>query len=67
MSNALIWGIIGIVVAGFIGKIVLEWFNGGKYKPIVDLVVSITVFIGVASLIVKGIKTAVSVVNSIPK
>lgn len=67
MNNSLIWGIIGAVVLGFIGKIILEWFNAGRYKVIIDLVVSIGVFIAVSGLIVKGIQSAVTVINSIPK
>lgn len=67
MSNALIWSIISIVVTGFIGKLILEWFNQGRFKIIIDLVMSISVFILVGGLIIKGIQTASNVINSIPK
>lgn len=67
MSNALIWGIISAVVLGFVAKLVLEWFNAGRYKVIIDLVVSISVFIAVSGLIIKGVQSAVNVINSIPK
>lgn len=67
MSNALIWSILGIVVAGFLAKLMLEWFNQARYKPMIDLVVAISVFISVGTLIVRGIQVAVNVLNSIPK
>ena len=67
MSNTLIWTILGFVIGGFIGKQILEWVNQGRYKPMIDLVVAISVFISVGALIIKGIQTAVNVLNSIPK
>lgn len=67
MSNALLWSIIGIVVGGFVFKQILEWFNQGRFKPLIDLVVSITVFIAVSTLIVQGINAAKQVMDSIPK
>ena len=67
MSYAPIWTIIGLVVGGFIGKMMLEWFNQARYKPMVDLVVAVSVFISISALIIQGIRTAVEVLNSIPK
>lgn len=67
MSNALMWSVLSAVVGGFIIKLILEWFNAGRYKLYIDIIVAITVFIAVGGLITKGIKTAVSVINSIPK
>ena len=67
MSNSLLWAIVGIVVAGFVVKQILEWFNQGRFKPLVDLVVSISVFISVSALIVQGINAAKQVIDAIPK
>ena len=67
MSQALLWTSLGIVVGGFIIKLMLEWFNQARYKPMVDLVVAISVFISVGALIIQGIQTAINVLNSIPK
>ncbi len=57
---------MSIVVTGFLAKIMLEWFNQARYKPMVDLIVAISVFISIGSLIIKGIQTAVDVLNCIP-
>lgn len=67
MTNALMWSIISMVIGGFIFKQILEWFNQGRFKPIVDLVVSIGVFISVTALIIQGINSAKQVMDAIPK
>jgi hypothetical protein len=67
MNESLIWTILWIVVSGFLIKMMLEWFNQARDKPMVDLFVAISVFISVGALIIKGIQTAVNVLNSIPK
>ena len=67
MGHNTIWGILSAVVAGFLLKQMMEWFNQARYKPMVDLFVSISIFILVGSLIVQGIQTALNILNSIPK
>jgi len=67
LDNTLMWGVIGAFVGGFIGKQILEWFNQGRFKPMIDLIISISVFIAISSLIIRGINAAINVLNSIPK
>ena len=67
MNESLVWTILWIVIAGFLIKMMLEWFNQARYKPMADLFVAVSVFISVAALVIKGIQTAVNVLNSIPK
>lgn len=67
MSQPLLWTIIGAVATGFVAKMMLEWFNQTRYKPIIDLAVAVTVFISIGTLIIRGIQTAINVLNSIPK
>ena len=67
MTEPLIWTILGTVIGGFIAKMMLEWFNQARYKPMVDLLVAVSIFISISALIIKGVQSAINVLNSIPK